>query len=248
MAYKIDHIIAWLIAIFSTFFLMLTITDGNILLSLVAAFIALSLLRILTQRFLSGQPYISRSKRIKKIHQLLYKWITMEDKEVFQQLQTMIPGYFPSCEFVLVRRIPTNGEFSANDLLELWSHYKKDGCLQLRVLVTCPMSKEARYLLKHLAFPEIAVTDGTDLTRELLKNFRNLPKYFIENTKKEQCVPIRDRITLFVQAVRPFRLCMYLCFFTGMYLMTRSTFYLLSFIAVMLLLTAHTVANRLYIR
>ncbi len=248
MAYRIDQIVLWMFAIFSAFFLMLTLTNGQVLLSVIGTFIGLLFLRLLTQSFLSDKRYISRSKRIEKIHQLLYSWIFIEESEMFQQLHAILPGYFQHHDFILIRRMPTNCEFNANELLELWAYHKKESIMQLRVLITCPLSKDARNLLPRLTCPVVHVVDSAELTRELLKNFQKLPEEFVKNVKKEQCDSLLNRITLFVQTLRPLRICMYLCFFTGMYLMTDSVFYLISTISAILLLALRTAVNRLRFR
>lgn len=244
MACKVDSIALWTFAAVSAFFLMFSVTNGDVLLAVLLAFIITSLLRMIIHRFIPKKKWLSRKKRMQRIERLLYTWALTDEASLKNSFCCLIPNLSDklySENTVILQRLPHGEPISANELLALRQAHQSSSPPPdtLYLFTTCTIAEDAKSILPLLSAPQIEAFDKSDFSKMLLDIFDQLPPEDVQYKKREQRSFSKSRIALFIQNIRPLRVSMYLCFFTAMYLTTDANLYLLSGILYAALLLLH---------
>lgn len=234
MAQFIDRAALWSFTAASCLLLMLTLTDGNLLISIPAAFLLVVLLRLLVRK-LPEKRFIRRRDRIGYINSLLEKWTLMDANAAIAEIKSLIPNLLSDGEWqslVLIQQHPSGEALNVNRLIEIWRAHKDSK--ELLLLATCPADASAVSIVAALSTPSVRLIDGKQLSRRLLRVIRSIP---VQETKKERRKPFSACFAHFSGSVRPIHTAVYLILFGFLYSLTKSILYLIAALAFALLLS-----------
>jgi len=241
MAGWIDRAALWLFASAAALFLILVITDGNVVLSIIAAFAIVTAIRYLAGK-LPDKRWIFRSERMRRAKTLIRKWTLMETTAAFDEIRHTLPELLTEEEWKnvqLIQMLPESGSMSANRLLDIWREIRSEE--QVAVIVTCSADDAAHFLTNDLSAPKIHLIDGNTLMRKLMRKAHLLPK---ADRKNERHASISDRIARLTENIRPIQTGVYAAASLLIYLVTDLRLYLIASILLFGLDVCHFVRKR----
>ncbi len=225
MAKWIDRAALWGIAIIAAFFLWMSWSGGQILLSMLATFALIFVLRLLLHR-LPERRWVFRQERIRRAQALLNEWALMSDpSRVLQALGCLLPTLTQSESNppLLIQRLPCARALDANELMSIWRNHIGD--TQLTIIVTGPADATAKATASRLKTPEIRLIDSSDLTQALSRlslEPHDLPK------EKKRFPSLQTILYRLIESIHPVRAGLYGMLFVLLYIITHSWMYLVA--------------------
>lgn len=222
MAKWIDRAALWAFAAFSAYLLIFVLTNGSLLFSAILTFGIMALMRILIRK-LPEKRWLKRREKAAFAKSILSSWALMETSQAMNAVRQQLPGLIRDTDAAvqLIQRMPDGPALDENQLIDIW----KNACDQekLRVIVTGPVSSQARSLSASLRSPELTVTDSSQLLQMLIRTIREIPP--TQKTTGRR-TPSKACITRYIQSVKPARTLFYGLFLAGLYLFSRSWLHL----------------------
>lgn len=222
MAKWIDHAALWGIAVISAFFLWMSWSGGQILLSMLATFALIYVLRLLIHQ-LPEKRWVFRQERVRRAQALLNEWALMSDPDqVLQALGRLLPTLTQteSDPPLLIQRLPCAHAMDANELMSIWRNHI--GKRQIKIIVTGPADATAKTTASRLKTPEIRLIDSSDLTQALSRlslEPHDLPK------EKKRFPSLQTILCRLTERIHPVRAGLYGVLFVLLYIITHSWMY-----------------------